>query len=193
MIAAVTADRGYDVTNHEQLLTDLSVYHGRYLDGYRRARKIAGRAGEAPTEALRQALLSYRALFLDLLGSPGDGRRELAQAPAETAAAVTAPAETAAAETAAARWRPGARPGARPAAGAAGHPGTALEDQAPGKRGRRARGPALTDGAVRPWWPRRPEAACAIGPERRAAATGQGDEDREMTRQDHAMREDTRP
>jgi hypothetical protein len=97
MVAAVTADRGYDVTNHEQLLTDLSVYHGRYLDGYRRARKIAGRAAEAPTEALRQALLSYRALFLDLLGSPGDGRRELAAAaPAETAAAETAAAETAA-------------------------------------------------------------------------------------------------
>jgi hypothetical protein len=90
MVAAVTADRGYDVTNHEQLLTDLSVYHGRYLDGYRRARKIAGRAAEAPTEALRQALLSYRALFFDLLGSPGDGKRELAAAPAETAAAETA-------------------------------------------------------------------------------------------------------
>jgi hypothetical protein len=88
MVAAVTADRGYEVTNHEQLLTDLSVYHGRYLDGYRRARKIAGRAAEAPTEALRQALLSYRALFFDLLGSPGDSRLELAAAPAETAAQV---------------------------------------------------------------------------------------------------------
>ena len=86
MVAAVTADRGYDVTNHEQLLTDLSVYHGRYLDGYRRARKIAGRAGDAPTEALRQALLSYRALFFDLLGSPGDSGREPARAPEQTVA-----------------------------------------------------------------------------------------------------------
>jgi len=82
MIAAVTADIGYDVSDHEQLMKDLSVYHGRHLDGYRRARKITGRAGEAPTESLRQALLSYRALFFDLLGSPVDGRRELAQAPA---------------------------------------------------------------------------------------------------------------
>ena len=90
MIAAVTADIGYDVSDHEQLMKDLSVYHGRHLDGYRRARKITGRAGEAPTESLRQALLSYRALFFDLLGSPVDGRRELAQAPAETAAAETA-------------------------------------------------------------------------------------------------------
>ena len=86
MVAAATADRGYDVTNHEQLVTDLSVYHGRYLDGYRRARKIAGRAAEAPTEALRQALLSYRALFFDLLGSPGGGSREAVQAPEETSA-----------------------------------------------------------------------------------------------------------
>ena len=47
MITSVTADRGYDVTDNEQLLTDLSVYHGRYLDGYRRARKTTGRAGQA--------------------------------------------------------------------------------------------------------------------------------------------------
>jgi flagellar basal body-associated protein FliL len=71
MIAAVTADLGYDVTDHDQLLKDLSVYHGRYLDGYRSARKAAGRAGQATTEALRRALLSYRVLFFDLLESPG--------------------------------------------------------------------------------------------------------------------------
>ena len=58
MIAAVTADLGYDVTDHDQLLKDLSVYHGRYLDGYRSAHKAAGRAGQATTEALRRALLS---------------------------------------------------------------------------------------------------------------------------------------
>jgi hypothetical protein len=85
MIAAVTADRGYDVTNHEQLLTDLSVYHGRYLDGYRRARKVAGRAGQATTEDLRQALLGYRVLFFDVLGSPGYVRPEPGQAPAAPA------------------------------------------------------------------------------------------------------------
>ena len=50
MIAAVTADRGYDVTNHERLLTDLSVYHGRYLDGYRQRAhyRRAGPARPAP-------------------------------------------------------------------------------------------------------------------------------------------------
>jgi len=60
MIAAVTADLGYDVTDHDQLLKDLSVYHGRYLDGYRSARKAAGRAGQATTEALRRALLRLK-------------------------------------------------------------------------------------------------------------------------------------
>jgi hypothetical protein len=89
MIAAVTADIGYDVSDHEQLMKDLSVYHGRHLDGYRRARKITGRAGEAPTESLRQALLSFRALFSDLLESPGQGGREPVQAPEETTAAET--------------------------------------------------------------------------------------------------------
>jgi hypothetical protein len=85
MIAAVTADRGYDVTSHEQLLTDLSVYHGRYLDGYRRARKVAGRAGQATTEDMRRALLSYRVLFFDLLESPGYVRQEPDRAPAAPA------------------------------------------------------------------------------------------------------------
>jgi hypothetical protein len=78
MITAVTADRGYDVTDHEQLLTDLSVYHGRYLDGYRRARTTVSRAGQASTEALRRALLSYRVLFFDLLDPSGNAGQERA-------------------------------------------------------------------------------------------------------------------
>jgi hypothetical protein len=85
MITAVTADRGYDTTDHDQLLTDLSVYHGRHLDGYRDARRTVGRAGQASTEALRRALLSYRVLFLELLESPGRAGQEPAEEPAPTA------------------------------------------------------------------------------------------------------------
>jgi len=70
LITAVAVDRGYEVTDQDQLVTDLSVYHGRYLDGYRNARQITGRAGEASTEALRRAMLGYRHLFFDLLESP---------------------------------------------------------------------------------------------------------------------------
>ncbi len=87
MIAAVTADRGYEVSDHEQLLTDLSVYHGRYLDGYRQARTTAARAGQASTEALRRALISYRVLFFDLLGPAGAAGQDRGQTPPELAPA----------------------------------------------------------------------------------------------------------
>ena len=74
LVTAVAVDRGYETTDHDQLMTDLSVYHGRHLDGYRNARQTSARAREATTEALRRALLGYRGLFLGLLESPeGDG------------------------------------------------------------------------------------------------------------------------
>jgi hypothetical protein len=86
LISAVAADRGYEVADHDQLLTDLSVYHGRHLDGYRQARVVTGQGGQATTEDMRQALLGYRGLFFDLLeyddldGTPDDGRSEPAEA-----------------------------------------------------------------------------------------------------------------
>ncbi len=47
LVTAVAVDRGYEVTDHDQLMTDLSVYHGRHLDGYRNARQTTepGRRG----------------------------------------------------------------------------------------------------------------------------------------------------
>jgi hypothetical protein len=92
MVAAVAADRGYEVTDHDQLMTDLSVYHGRLLDGYRHAQETTGRADEATTEALRRALLDYRGLFFDLLESPeGDGTAPADElAPAQEPAMVPA-------------------------------------------------------------------------------------------------------
>jgi hypothetical protein len=70
LVTAVATDRGYEVTDHDQLVTDLSVYHGRHLEGYRNARQTTGRADQASTEALRRALLDYRGLFFDLVESP---------------------------------------------------------------------------------------------------------------------------
>ena len=67
LVTTVAAERGYDVSDADRLLADLSVYHGRYLDGYRRAARTTGRAAAAGTEELRQALLGHRALFVDLL------------------------------------------------------------------------------------------------------------------------------
>jgi hypothetical protein len=83
LVTAVAVDRGYQATDHDQLLTDLSVHHGRYLDGYRHARQIAERADQASTEEQRQALLDYRGLFFDLLEPSGDGHAPAAVAGSE--------------------------------------------------------------------------------------------------------------
>jgi hypothetical protein len=73
LVTAVAAERGYDVSDADQLLVDLSVYHEPYLDGYRRAAQTTGRAEAATTEELRQALLDHRALFQDLLSAADGG------------------------------------------------------------------------------------------------------------------------
>lgn len=73
LITAVAVDRGYEVTDHDQFMTDLSVFHGRHLDGYRNARRVTERAEQATTEALRRAMLSYRGMFFDLIGSSDGG------------------------------------------------------------------------------------------------------------------------
>jgi hypothetical protein len=92
LVTAVAVDRGYELTDDDQLMTDLSVYHGRHLDGYRRARQTTGRAGEATTEALRRSLLDYRVLFYDLLeSSEGDGVAATAEPDLVPAAEVPAP------------------------------------------------------------------------------------------------------
>lgn len=72
LVTAVAAEVGYPIDDQEQLLADLSVRHGSYLDGYRTARRTTDRAQAGSTEELRQALLDYRALFNDLLGAPTD-------------------------------------------------------------------------------------------------------------------------
>ncbi|HJU89709.1 MAG TPA: hypothetical protein VJ672_09970 [Gemmatimonadaceae bacterium] len=61
--------RGYPVADFDQQAADLSVHHPRVVDNYRAARDIARRhrRGEATTEDLRQAMVYYRELFVDLL------------------------------------------------------------------------------------------------------------------------------
>jgi len=65
------ADRGYPTENFDDQLSYLSVEHARTLGHYRDAHEIylRGQRGEADTEELRQALVHYRALFADLLGT----------------------------------------------------------------------------------------------------------------------------
>jgi hypothetical protein len=71
LVTAVAVDRGYEAADPGQFLTDLSVHHGRYLDGYRHARQMTE---QASTEDQRQALLDYRGIFFDLLEPSGDGQ-----------------------------------------------------------------------------------------------------------------------
>ncbi len=61
--------RGYPISDFDQQAADLSVHHPRVVDNYRAARDIARRhrRGEASTEDLRQAMVYYRELFVDLL------------------------------------------------------------------------------------------------------------------------------
>jgi hypothetical protein len=73
LVTAVAAEAGYPVDDQDQLLADLSVNHGRYLDGYRGAVRTAGQAENVSTEDYRRAVLDYRALFTDLMGAPADG------------------------------------------------------------------------------------------------------------------------
>jgi hypothetical protein len=65
------AERGYPTADYDDRLADLSVEHAQTLQHYRDAHAISLRSsnGEASTEDLRQALVHYRALFADLLGT----------------------------------------------------------------------------------------------------------------------------
>ena len=74
LVKEVMRQRGYPVENFEQRAEDVSVDHPHVVENYRSAGRIAERndRGEATTEELRQALVHYRALFDDLLGT-GEG------------------------------------------------------------------------------------------------------------------------
>jgi hypothetical protein len=64
--------RGYPVAgDFEQRAADVSVDHPEVVEHYRAAHGISGRAttGEADTEDLRQAMVHFRALFVELLGA----------------------------------------------------------------------------------------------------------------------------
>jgi hypothetical protein len=72
LVTSVMKDRGYPTEGYEQTLADLSVEHANTLGHYRAAHQISmhAEAGTAETEDLRLAMLHYRELFGDLLGSP---------------------------------------------------------------------------------------------------------------------------
>jgi hypothetical protein len=81
LVMEVMRDRGYPVADEfDQRAADVSVDHPEVVEHYRAAHDISGRAtaGDASTEDLRQAMVHFRALFVELLGTddqPADDRR----------------------------------------------------------------------------------------------------------------------
>ncbi|HTQ04628.1 MAG TPA: hypothetical protein VMI54_12260 [Polyangiaceae bacterium] len=79
LIKAVMEARGYEPEHFEQRVADLSVEHASVVQHYRAARALATanvKRGATPDiDELRQAIVHYRALFLDLVSNPELARR----------------------------------------------------------------------------------------------------------------------
>jgi hypothetical protein len=91
LVTRLITERGYPTRDYEDRLADLSVEHARTLGHYRDAHEISerNRAGSAGTEDLRQALVHYRALFADLIGTDNvqsPDSSDLSEGGADTAA-----------------------------------------------------------------------------------------------------------
>lgn len=71
LVIDLMAERGYPTDGYERQVSLLSVEHSRTLDHYRAAHDISERqrGGDVSTEDLRTAMVHYRALFEDLLGT----------------------------------------------------------------------------------------------------------------------------
>lgn len=71
LVTNVMRDRGYPMDDFDRRAADLSPDHPVTVQNYRAAHDIATRSetGEVSTEDLRQAMVHYRTLFDDLLGT----------------------------------------------------------------------------------------------------------------------------
>lgn len=78
LISGVMRDRGYPVEDFDSNRELLSVEHGRVIDEYRKGHDLYMLTvqGRASTEDLRQAVVSYRALFEALLHDDDAPRAE---------------------------------------------------------------------------------------------------------------------
>ncbi len=72
LVIAIMATRGYPTDDFDQRAADVSVEHPEVVEHYRRAHQIAvtHARGDASTEELRQAAISYRSLVQALLDDP---------------------------------------------------------------------------------------------------------------------------
>ncbi len=75
LIWDVMRDRGYPTNDRDASMDALSFYHAGSLESYRQT--VGLRTEAATTEQLREAMISYRALFEDLTGlREGQGQPE---------------------------------------------------------------------------------------------------------------------
>lgn len=76
LVRELMQKRGYPMGDFERRAADISVDHPHVVEHYRAAQAITTleRAGDADTEALRKAVVHYRALFDDLLEVRRDER-----------------------------------------------------------------------------------------------------------------------
>ncbi|WP_432975877.1 hypothetical protein [Dactylosporangium sp. CA-233914] len=74
LLTRVIGERGYPTGDYEDHLAHLSVEHARTLGHYRDAHEISrlSERDEATTEQLRRAVVHYRTLFAELLGTGDD-------------------------------------------------------------------------------------------------------------------------
>ncbi|MEY4548440.1 MAG: hypothetical protein RL685_4635 [Pseudomonadota bacterium] len=78
LVQRVMLARGYPVEDFEQSVADLSVEYGGIVNHYRAAHDLeqSNRSGRINTEELRQAMVHYRALFDELLGTHSNAPSE---------------------------------------------------------------------------------------------------------------------
>jgi len=71
LVTSLLQARGYPAANFEQNAEYLSVSHGGMMEDFRSAHAVMERSGrgEANTEELRTAMIRYRGLFDELVGS----------------------------------------------------------------------------------------------------------------------------
>ncbi len=84
LVTEVMRERGYPVDDFEQRAADISVDHPKVVEHYRAAHilHLAQEQGEIGTEAQREAIVHYRALFEQLVGA-GHGARDEQETQAE--------------------------------------------------------------------------------------------------------------
>jgi len=82
LVNRVMNARGYPMADFDQRADDVSVNYPGVVQNYRSARDIVVRhsSGRASTEDLRQAMVYYRSLFDELLGTRAVEREELRRA-----------------------------------------------------------------------------------------------------------------